>query len=78
MLERIDAKWKEKSTITVQVSIPLLVWEEWNKDCEARFGGARYLKMMHDHEIANGLSHTVNLMANELLEIKNKIEEMEK
>jgi hypothetical protein len=66
----IEKRLKSKGTITVNVTLPLLVWEEWNEDCESRFGGTRYLKMLHDHQMANDMKGIVSLMSEDILDLR--------
>lgn len=70
----IEKKLKSKGTITVNVTLPLLIWEEWNKDCEQRFGGTRYLKMLHDHQMANDIKGVVSLMSEDILDLRELIQ----
>jgi len=75
-MNEAERKFKEKATITVKVTMPQLVWDEWNKDCETNFAGTRYLKMVHDHEFRKGFNSTANLIMQDLCDLRESVSDI--
>lgn len=75
-MNEAEKKFKEKGLITIGVTIPLLTWEEWNKDCELNFNGTRALKMKFDHEFKKHFQTVANLLMQDILELKEELFEL--
>lgn len=68
---------KSKGTITKKVSVPILVWEEWQKDCETHFNNTYYLKMLHDHNFVQSMIGIADAYAQEVEKLHKRIDELE-
>ena len=75
--EKIEEK-KRNATVTVTSGAwPIGLFREWDKDCIARFGNCRWMKMWHDHLAAKQLDVFTTLMG-KLEELKFRIDKLEK
>ena len=64
-------KEEKGASITIQASgFPLSAFKEWDESCKKDFGDCRWVKIMHDHKMANN-----NIIVNLLLD---RIEALEK
>ena len=63
-------KEEKGASITIQASgFPLSAFKEWDESCKKDFGDCRWVKIMHDHKMANN-----NQMVNLLLDRIEKLE----
>ena len=63
-------KEEKGASITIQASgFPLSAFKEWDESCKRDFGDCRWVKIMHDHKMANN-----NQMVNLLLDRIEKLE----
>ena len=47
-------KEEKGASITIQASgFPLSAFKEWDESCKKDFGDCRWVKIMHDHKMAN-------------------------
>jgi len=60
---------KQVSVSLTANGFPLAAFKEWTADCKSRFGNCRWVKMMHDHQLA----HIMPLIAS----FATKIEQLE-
>ena len=75
--ELIGEKFKDLSTVTVKVTIPMRIWDDWNKDCEANFNGTRYLKMKFDHDFRKQFSPLTELVISNLDDLSERLSILE-
>lgn len=72
----IEKRFKAKGTVTKLFTIPLLVWEEWQQDCMINFNNTYHLKMLFDHEFRKQFQSTVNLVMQDMVEMREQIFEL--
>jgi len=75
--EVINEKFKEITTVTVKVTMPISVWEEWNTDCNMNFNGTRYLKMKLDHDFRHQFKGISQMIIEDLEELRQRVAELE-
>jgi len=76
-MNEVEKSIKEKMTVTVKMTVPLLFWEEWNMDCKSSFGNARWLKLKHDHEYYKSFKSVSELIVEDLVEVKSDMRRLE-
>ena len=77
--ELINEKFKDRTTVTVKMTMPVRLWEEWNEDCESNFNGTRYLKMKFDSDFRKQFGPVTELVISNLDDLSERmmiIEEM--
>jgi len=81
-MNEVEKRYKSKGTITKKVTVPILVWEEWEADCKENFNNTYFLKMLYDHrfrkdmnEFTHNLLYEMNALSDELFELKSKFAE---
>lgn len=72
-MSEVERNFKMKGTVTKRVTVPLLLWEEWEKDCVESFNDTYYLKMMFDHEFRKTFQVTANLLMQEIVDMKEQL-----
>jgi hypothetical protein len=77
MKETINEKFKELTTVTIKVTLPMSIWEEWNADCVDNFNGTRYLKMKLDHDFRKQFKSVGELIIEDLEELRQRVAELE-
>ena len=75
MNSKTSDRKRAEGTISVPVSaFPLEMWEEWNSDCQKRFGDCRLIKMWNDHNVAKNMEmYSIVVSKVELLEGKIEV-----
>ena len=76
-MNEAEKKFKSNATVTKRVTIPMLVWEEWERDCVANFNNTYHLKMQFDHEFKKQFAAVSNLIIQDLAELKMRVESLE-
>ena len=61
------------ASITIQASgFPLSAFKEWDESCKKDFGDCRWVKIMHDHKMANN-NHMVNLLLDRIENLEHQL-----
>ena len=61
------------ASITIQASgFPLSAFKEWDESCKRDFGDCRWVKIMHDHKMANN-NQMVNLLLDRIERLEYQI-----
>jgi len=61
------------ASITIQASgFPLSAFKEWDESCKKDFGDCRWVKIMHDHKMANN-NQMVNLLLDRIERLEYQI-----
>jgi len=76
-MNEVEKKFKSISTVTKRVTVPMLVWEEWEQDCIENFNNTYHLKMQFDHEFKKQFGAVSNLIIQDLAELKLRVESLE-
>lgn len=71
-----EEEFKSKGSITKKITIPLLMWEEWEEDCLANFNNTYSSKMQFDHEFRKQFNTVANLLMQDVLELKEEVFEL--
>jgi hypothetical protein len=56
-------RWTEKGNKVADMPVgnfPFKPFEEWNNDCKENFSDVRWMKMLHDHQIAKMAEKMLN------------------
>lgn len=75
-MNEIEKRFKERKTISKTITVPELVWEEWQADCSAHFNDTYHLKMQFDHEFRKQFQTVSNLIIQDLVELKEEVFEL--
>ena len=66
-------KEEKGASITIQASgFPLSAFKEWDESCKKDFGDCRWVKIMHDHKMANN-NQMVNLLLDRIERLEYQI-----
>jgi len=66
-------KEEKGASITIQASgFPLSAFKEWDESCKKDFGDCRWVKIMHDHKMANN-NHMVNLLLDRIENLEHQL-----
>jgi len=76
-MENIEREFKEKGTISKNFTIPLLLWEEWEKDVKNNFNNTYHLKMKFDHEYRKNMAVFTDNILLHINELYEKIYQLE-
>ena len=64
-------------TISIQASgFPLSSFKEWDESCKENFGDCRWVKIIHDHNVAKA-SAALNLILERLELLESRLEQIE-
>jgi hypothetical protein len=64
-------------TISIQASgFPLASFKEWDESCKKDFGDCRWVKIIHDHNVAKA-SAALNLILERLSILESRLEQIE-
>jgi hypothetical protein len=64
-------------TISIQASgFPLSSFKEWDESCKKDFGDCRWVKIIHDHNVAKA-SAALNLILDRLEILESRLEQIE-
>jgi hypothetical protein len=64
-------------TISIQASgFPLSSFKEWDESCKTDFGDCRWVKIIHDHNVAKA-SAALNLILERLSLLESRLENIE-
>lgn len=84
-MNEAEQDFKSRGTITKKFTLPILFWEEFEKDCYDRFNGTYHLKMLHDHQFTKSMTDITQLIAQdlaraqfEIAELRQELDEMKK
>lgn len=75
-MNEAEKEFKKRGTITKKVTVPVLMWEEWEKDCVDNFNNTYSLKMQFDHEFRKEFNNIANLLVQDILELKEQVFEL--
>lgn len=76
MVNEAEQRFKSLGTVSKRFTIPILFWEEWEKDCADRFGGTYASKMQHDHEFHKSMAAMTQLVAQDMVLLQEKVMEL--
>jgi predicted nucleotide-binding protein len=66
-------KEEKGASITIQASgFPLSAFKEWDESCKKDFGDCRWVKIMHDHKMANN-NQMVNLLLDRIENLEHQL-----
>ena len=66
-------KEEKGASITIQASgFPLSAFKEWDESCKKDFGDCRWVKIMHDHKMANN-NHLFNLLLDRIEQLEHQL-----
>jgi hypothetical protein len=66
-------KEEKGASITIQASgFPLSAFKEWDESCKKDFGDCRWVKIMHDHKMANN-NQMVNLLLDRIERLEHQL-----
>lgn len=68
-----EQRFKSLGTVSKRFTIPLLLWEEWETDCNERFGGTYASKMQHDHEYHKSMAALTQLVVQDLVTLQDRV-----
>lgn len=72
----VERRYKAKGTVTKKVTVPLLIWEEWEEDCKLHFNNTYHLKMWYDHKYRHDMSEFINTVLAELNDLREHLFEL--
>lgn len=73
MTNDVEQRFKSLGTVSKRFTIPILFWEEWESDCNKRFGGTYASKMQHDHEYHKSMTSMTQLVVQDLITLQEKV-----
>lgn len=76
-MNEAEKDFKSKGTVSKRFTIPVLLWEEWQKDCEINFQDAYYLKMQYDHEFRKSMEPITQVLLQDIADLRERIEMLE-
>ena len=75
-MNEAERKFKAKGTVSRKLTIPMLIWEEWEKDCRDNFNNTYHLKMQFDHEFRHTFNMVANLLMADIVTLQDKVMEL--
>lgn len=72
-MNEAEQRFKSLGTVSKRFTIPLIFWEEWESDCNERFGGTYASKMQHDHEYHKSMAALTQLVVQDLVTLQDRV-----
>ena len=75
-METIETRFKSIGTVSKKFTIPLLLWEDWEKDCKDNFNNTYHLKMQFDHEFRQTFNDVARLLMSDVAQLQEAVFEL--
>lgn len=75
-MNEAERLFKEKGTVSVKATLPILFWEEWEKDCKENFNNTYYQKMQYDHKYRLDMQVFIDSILVDMLLLKQEVYEL--
>lgn len=76
-MNEAEKRLKSVGTVTHRMTMPLLFWEEFEKDCKDNYGNTYWMKIQSDHEYKKSFLPITQLIIQDLTELKQRVTELE-
>lgn len=75
-MDEVEKEFKLKGTVSKKFTIPMLFWEEWERDCVDNFNNTYHLKMQFDHEFRREFASISKLLMQDIVEMRDHMFEL--
>lgn len=75
-MNEVEQEFKSKGNVIKKFTLPMLMWEEWELDCKENFNNTYSLKMQFDHNYRKEMALITQLLAQDILELKEELFEL--
>jgi len=75
-MNEAERQFKEKGNVSIKATLPILFWEEWEKDCKDNFNNTYYQKMQYDHKYRVDMQIFIDSILVDMLSLKQEVFEL--